>query len=134
MDAYSISGLLNNQISFLYAPAYLSPTHLYGVTFERGVSISYRDRMHLIISGTASINKKGKILYPGNVARQLSRTLTNINAFYRKKCCFGQIILSLLSIFVIRGFFRSRKKDDRPLSQNSNYHSSSTGMSPRLAR
>ncbi|MFA5645344.1 MAG: Rid family hydrolase [Candidatus Ratteibacteria bacterium] len=100
MDAYSISGLLNNQISFLHAPAYLSPTHLYGVTFERAVSISYQDRMHLIISGTASINKKGKILYPGNVARQLSRTLTNINALLREKN--GALANVLLFIVYIR--------------------------------
>jgi enamine deaminase RidA (YjgF/YER057c/UK114 family) len=80
MDAYAISGLRPQQIEFLAAPQYLSPTHIYGVTFERGVSVAYQDRKHIIISGTASIDRDGKILHPGDVSRQLDRTLENVEA------------------------------------------------------
>jgi enamine deaminase RidA (YjgF/YER057c/UK114 family) len=80
MDACAISGLRPEQIEFLAAPDYLSPTHIYGVTFERGVSVAYHDRKHVIISGTASIDRDGKILHPGDVSRQLERTLENVAA------------------------------------------------------
>lgn len=80
MDAYAIAGLRPAQVQQLCAPEYLSPTHMYGVTFERGTSIAYRDRTHSIISGTASIDPAGQIMHRGDVKRQLDRTLTNISA------------------------------------------------------
>lgn len=83
LDAYAISGVQPEQIRFLAAPDHLSPTYVYGVTFERGTSIAYRDRKHVIISGTASIDHQGKILYPGDVSRQLDRTFENIEALLK---------------------------------------------------
>lgn len=84
LDAYAIAGLRSEQVEFLAAPEYLGPTHVYGVTFERGTAVTYRDRRHVIISGTASIDPQGEILYPGNLARQLDRTLENFEALLRK--------------------------------------------------
>lgn len=83
LDAYSIYGIKREQIKFLSAPEFLSPTYVYGVTFERGVSISYSDRKHIIISGTASINNKGEIMYQGDINLQTERTLTNIEALLK---------------------------------------------------
>lgn len=80
MDAYAIGGVQPNQVEFLSALDHLSPTHIYGVTFERGTSVAYRDRKHVIISGTASIDAHGNILHAGDVSRQLDRTLENIEA------------------------------------------------------
>ncbi|MBN1446056.1 MAG: translation initiation inhibitor [Candidatus Omnitrophica bacterium] len=80
MDAYAVSGIVPKQVNFLYAPENLSSTYVYGVTFERGTAVSYRDRRHLIISGTASIDKNGGILYHGDVLRQLNRTVENMDA------------------------------------------------------
>ena len=80
MDSYSISGLPKERISFLYAPANLSPTHKYGVTFERGTVVEFDDRAHIFISGTASIDKDGEIVAPLDIIRQTSRTLENILA------------------------------------------------------
>ncbi|MGB9677636.1 MAG: Rid family hydrolase [Candidatus Ratteibacteria bacterium] len=85
LDVYSISGIKKHQIKFLSAPDYLSPTYIYGVTFERGVSITYSDRKHIIISGTASINNKGKIMYPNDIIRQTGRTLKNIEALLKNE-------------------------------------------------
>jgi enamine deaminase RidA (YjgF/YER057c/UK114 family) len=80
LDAYAVRGIHEDQIAFLSAPDHLGPAHLYGVTFERGVAITYRDRRHIVISGTASIDPQGQIVHPGDVSRQLDRTLDNIAA------------------------------------------------------
>ena len=83
MDAYAISGVRKEQIRYLSAPDHLSPTHVYGVTFERGVSVAYQDRKHIIISGTASIDSAGKIVYRDDVLQQLDRALENVSALLR---------------------------------------------------
>ena len=46
LDAYAIAGVGPEQIQFLAAPDYLPPTHLYGVTFERGTSVGGGGRPH----------------------------------------------------------------------------------------
>ena len=78
MDTYSISGLPEKSISFLHAPENLSPTHKYGVTFERGTVVDFDDRSHIFISGTASIDKDGEIFAPLEIIVQIYRTLDNI--------------------------------------------------------
>ena len=84
MDAYAIAGIQQNQIKYLSAPDHLSPTHIYGVTFERGTSITYQDRSHIFISGTASIDSQGNILHPGDIRKQLDRTLENVDALLKQ--------------------------------------------------
>ena len=80
MDAYSVDGLQPGQIQFLYAKDHLSPTYDYGVTFERGATVTYGDRRHVFISGTASIDAAGQVLHQGDVAAQAGRMLENISA------------------------------------------------------
>lgn len=80
LDSYAIGGLAPGQVEYLNAPDHLGPTHDYGVTFERGTAVSYADRRHLLISGTASIDPAGDIVHPDDVLRQLERTLDNIGA------------------------------------------------------
>jgi enamine deaminase RidA (YjgF/YER057c/UK114 family) len=80
LDSYAISGLRPEQVEFLRAPDHLCPTHDYGVTFERATALSYADRKHIFISGTASIDHFGRILHRGDVIGQLDRTLENIEA------------------------------------------------------
>jgi len=58
----------------------MPPAYKYNVTFERGVKIAYGDRTHYYISGTASIDKDGNILHPGDIEKQTLRTLENIEA------------------------------------------------------
>ena len=83
MDALSLLGVKEEQISYLNAPGKLCRTINYNVTFERGVKVSYSDRAHLYISGTASINKSGKVLYKGNIIKQTARIFENIDALLR---------------------------------------------------
>ena len=80
MDAYAIKGLQQKQVHYLQALDHLSHTHVYGVAFERGTALTYKDRRHVIISGTASIDSEGEIVHKGDVLLQLDRTLENINA------------------------------------------------------
>ena len=80
VDTLSIGGLRHGQIIRMEAPANLSPTILYGVTFERGLRVQFGDRSHLYISGTASINNKGEVLFHGDAALQTRRTIENIRA------------------------------------------------------
>lgn len=66
------------QISYLHGHSHLNPTAEYGVAFERGTAIDYPGYRRIFISGTASINNRGEILYPGDVTRQTERMLENI--------------------------------------------------------
>jgi enamine deaminase RidA (YjgF/YER057c/UK114 family) len=80
LDAYSQLDLAPGQLSYLNDFDRLCPTHRYGVTFERGASISYADRTHCFISGTASIDRNGAVLHRGDVRAQLDRALGNVEA------------------------------------------------------
>ncbi len=80
LDAYAIGGLRADQLEYLSAPDHLCPTHDYGVTFERATAVSYADRRHVFVSGTASIDPAGRILHEGDVTGQLDRTLENIDS------------------------------------------------------
>jgi len=80
MDAYSIGGLESGQITYLEALENLSQTHEYGVAFERGTAIDYGDRRQIFISGTASIDRHGEILYLNDVEMQTERVFENIKA------------------------------------------------------
>lgn len=63
MDAYAVAGLAKDRIRYLYGSSHLNPTYEYGVTFERGTAADYPDRRQVFISGTASIDNKGQIVY-----------------------------------------------------------------------
>lgn len=102
MDAYAVDGLQKEQIHYLYAPTHLNPTYEYGVSFERGTYIDYGDRRHVFISGTASINNRGEIMYPGNIRRQTERMWENVETLLAEaECTFehvGHLIVYLRDI------------------------------------
>ncbi len=83
LDAYSQLDLVPGQLSYLNDFDRLCPTHRYGVTFERGASVSYADRTHCFISGTASIDCNGAVMHRGDVRAQLDRALGNVEALLR---------------------------------------------------
>lgn len=68
---------------YLQALDHLNPTHEYGVAFERGTRVTLPTRQEYFISGTASIDRCGNVLYLGDVERQTERLLENINALLR---------------------------------------------------
>lgn len=80
MDAYSVLGLAPEQVSYLNDFGRMCPTRDYQVTFERGTRVAYADRAHFFISGTASIDRDGRVLHLNNVVAQLDRALENVQA------------------------------------------------------
>jgi len=77
LNAYGVS---EEQIHFLEATSNLCATSKYGVTFERGTRVVYGDRAHYFISGTASIDANGDILYSNDVEKQFERVIENISS------------------------------------------------------
>ena len=115
MDAYAVDGLQKEQIHYLYAPTHLNPTYEYGVSFERGTYVDYGDRRHVFISGTASINNKGEIMYPGDVRKQTERMWENVETLLKEADCgfehVGHLLVYLRDIAdytVVKGMFDKR--------------------------
>lgn len=81
IDFLTYPGIVEEQKTYLKALDHLNPTHEYGVAFERGTKLRFADgRQQLFISGTASIDKHGEVVYVGDVRRQTERLLENIGA------------------------------------------------------
>ena len=87
MDNYAIAGVKPEQIHYLYAPTHLNRTSDYGVSFERGTYVDYADRRHVFISGTASINNKGEVMYAKDVEQQTHRMWENVEALLAEAEC-----------------------------------------------
>ena len=83
MDAYSVLGLAPEQVSYLNDFGKMCPTRDYQVTFERGTRVAYADRAHFFISGTASIDREGRVVHRNDVVAQLGRALENVQALLR---------------------------------------------------
>lgn len=102
LDAYAVAGLSSGQIHYLYAPTHLNPTYEYGVSFERGTYVDYGDRRHVFISGTASINNRGEIMYPDDIRKQTERMWENVGALLNEADCdfndLGYMIVYLRDI------------------------------------
>lgn len=85
MDALAIGGMSPSQAERMQALENMCPTHHYGVTFERGQTLRFGDRNHHHISGTASIDANGEVLFPNDVVRQTDRALDNVEALLIEK-------------------------------------------------
>ena len=115
MDTYAIAGIQQEQIHYLYAPTHLNPTYEYGVSFERGTYVDYGDRRQVFISGTASINNRGEIMYPGDIRKQTERMWENVETLLAEaECTFehvGHLIVYLRDIAdytVVKEMFEER--------------------------
>jgi enamine deaminase RidA (YjgF/YER057c/UK114 family) len=96
MDAYAVLGLQKEQIRHLKGSSHLNSTNEYGVTFERGTAVLYGDRCHVYISGTASIDNKGDILYLRDIEKQTARVFENICVLLEEANCSMQDVAHLL--------------------------------------
>ena len=110
MDAYAVKGLDDKQINYLHAYDHLCPTALYGVTFERGTAVTYGDRTHVFISGTASIDKEGMVVHGEDPENQTRRMLENVNALLHEAGAgFEDIVYSLVYLRDIADYSRVRE-------------------------
>jgi len=96
LDAYAIAGVDARQMRYLAAPEHLGPTSAYGVTFERGTRVEHADRVHVFISGTASIDPAGRTLHVADVRNQIQRTFRNVEALLRDGGASGEDIAQML--------------------------------------
>ena len=121
MDFLTYPDIEEQQKHYLKAPDFLGSPHDYGVAFERGTALKTADGTKLFISGTASIDKSGKILHEGQVLRQTGRLLENIDALLHdggaslEDAGYFIIYLRDLSDYAaVAGYMRSRFPD-KPL-------------------
>ncbi len=94
IDFLTRPDILEVDKTYLKALSHLSPTHDYGVAFERGVRLSDG---RIFISGTASIDNRGRVLHEGDVVAQTDRLLENIAELLRE----GGSSLDRVPYFVI---------------------------------
>ncbi len=92
MNAIAIKGIKPEQIHYLYALDHLNRTSEYGVRFERGTYVDFDERRRVYISGTASIDNQGNIMYPGDIRKQTERMWENIEALLKEaECTFEHV-------------------------------------------
>lgn len=96
LNTYAVKGLKAEQIQYLYAKTHLNPTYEYGVSFERGTCIHYEDRRHVFISGTASIDNKGQVLYVGDIKKQAERMIENVGMLLAEAECDFSNVMQIL--------------------------------------
>ena len=118
MDNYAVKGISEEQVHYLYAPTHLNRTSDYGVSFERGTYIDYGDRRHVFISGTASINNKGQVMYEKDVVKQTQRMWENVAALLAEAdCTFDDVPLLIVYLrdtadyAVVRALYEERFPD-----------------------
>jgi len=95
LDAVAVSGN-NVKVRYLYGQSHLNRTSQYGVRFERGTVVEYPDRKYVYISGTASIDNKGKILYEGDVKKQTNRMIENVEVLLSEAGCGFDNLASMI--------------------------------------
>lgn len=96
MDAYAVKGIEREQITFLHAPDHMNNTQEYGVRFERGTAVNYGDRKQVFISGTASINNKGEVMFIGDIEKQTLRMIENVRALLAEAGCSTNDVASII--------------------------------------
>ena len=78
LDAVAVTGS-GVTAKYIHGTSHLNRTSEYGVRFERGTVVELPAGKRVFISGTASIDNKGNILYEGDAARQTQRMLENVD-------------------------------------------------------
>ena len=108
IDFLTIPHINEEDKKYLQALDHLNPTHEYGVAFERGTRLtlpthtlhpegSQQFKQQYFISGTASIDKHGDVVYEGDIVRQTGRLLENIGALLKD----GDATMNDIQYFII---------------------------------
>lgn len=97
IDFLTVPHIQETDKKYLKALDHLNPTHEYGVAFERGTRLTLPSKQMHFISGTASIDKHGAVVYEGDVVRQTGRLLENIGALLKD----GEATMNDIQYFII---------------------------------
>jgi len=99
LNALIVSGVNQNEFSYISNEEVMPNTSDYGVRFERGVI--YQNIY--ILSGTASIDEFGEVKYPGDIVKQTLCAIDNMNSLLTK---YYQSIFNTKKII---GYVRNKK-------------------------
>ena len=97
IDFLTVPNIQEEDKKYLKALDHLNPTHEYGVAFERGTRLTLPGKQMHFISGTASIDKHGAVMYEGDIVRQTGRLLENIGALLKD----GDATMNDIQYFII---------------------------------
>ena len=115
IDFLTVPNIKEEDKKYLQALEHLNPTHEYGVAFERGTRLTLpthtlhpegsqqfkqqcqQFKQQYFISGTASIDKHGDVVYEGDIVRQTGRLLENIGALLKD----GDATMNDIQYFII---------------------------------
>ncbi len=97
IDFLTFPNIQEEDKKYLQALDHLNPTHEYGVAFERGTRLTLPTKQQYFISGTASIDKHGEVVYQGDVTRQTGRLLENIGALLKD----GDATMNDIQYFIV---------------------------------
>lgn len=86
-DAYAVRGITPDRVTYLKALTHLNPTIEYGVAFERATAVDFADRRLVLVSGTASIDNRGRIVHLGDVTGQTRRMVENVEVLLDEAGC-----------------------------------------------
>lgn len=103
LEALIIEDLPSLNPVYMSNTDYMPHTHTYGVTFERGTKIHYDDREVFYISGTASINKYGRVAYKKKPIKQIDQIFLNIEKLLEK---YGSSLKDIIEYAV---YYRNMK-------------------------
>lgn len=97
IDFLTYPDIQESDKKYLQALEHLNPTHEYRVAFERGTRLTLPSQQQYFISGTASIDKHGQVVYEGDIVRQTGRLLENIGALLKD----GDATMNDIQYFII---------------------------------
>ncbi|HET8946102.1 MAG TPA: Rid family hydrolase [Candidatus Polarisedimenticolia bacterium] len=78
LDLVAFDGLQGDAMRPLSAPT-MNEAPSYGSDFSRGFEVRLADRRLVFVSGTASIDRRGEVLHPGDIEMQADRMLQNVD-------------------------------------------------------
>jgi enamine deaminase RidA (YjgF/YER057c/UK114 family) len=91
LDLVAFDGLQGDAMQPLSA-ATMNEAPSYGSDFSRGFEVRLADRRLVFVSGTASIDRRGEVLHPGDIEMQADRMLQNVERLlHAAGAGFGQL-------------------------------------------
>ena len=100
---------------------------------EAHSAVTYGDRRHVFISGTASIDRYGEIVHAGDVIKQTSRMIENIEALLKEADATLNDIMQAVIYIRDTADYAGQTLYRRTSSQPPLYHRTCSGLPNRLA-
>lgn len=96
MDLYALVTNRPMKVEVMHAPT-MNEAPQYGSSFSRGMRVFFDDRVVAYVSGTASIDTEGKVVYVGDIEGQARRMLLNVERLLEAYGFTTQDIVALIT-------------------------------------